>query len=91
MLSLILNELISHTTKAFVARELNKIMGEKEKNQKKITRQLVYSWVKGHMPNPTVQDAIVCLFIRERGRSSLNKLWKKYIDKIDDKINKCNS
>ncbi|MHB1697428.1 MAG: hypothetical protein ACYCSQ_04920 [bacterium] len=86
-----MNELISHSTQTYVAKELNKIIGKKEENHKKITRQSVHGWANGHLPRPMVQDAIMCLYIRERGRGRLNELWKKYINKIDEEGNKCHS
>lgn len=48
----------------------------------KISKQNVLGWAKGGTPKPIVRDAIVYLYIREKGETNLDELTKNYINKV---------
>jgi hypothetical protein len=78
MFFLALQELYKDYGPTRVAKKLNEIL----KNEKKIANYNVKNWINGSIPRAIIQDAVIYLYIQEKGEKKLQNLISNYIHGI---------
>ena len=66
--------------------KLNEII--QQKGDRHFTKMSISNWIKGSMPKVEVQDAIIYLYLKEKGEVKIQNLWVNYLKKIMSEFSK---
>lgn len=69
-----------------LANKLNEII--QQKGDRHFTKMSISNWIKGSMPKVEVQDAIIYLYLKEKGEVKIQNLWVNYLKKIMSEFSK---